>query len=356
MKKVIFCIVAFLGLPVLAIDYNDFPPALQQILDQRTADLASKGGICVAGSVTTNNEVYFGSGKDVKINFLHGVDAPLWVYDGGWFIMDRTFPASSNQGPARLILRAFGYDPIDASIATTEGKITYAEFVMHKTPAEDLATVTGVVTDDQNEPVEGASVNLSFPSASHGVNEEPYRSVTTEPNGRYSFKGLSGTEHNLLAGESGYGYHSVRFTPSAGETVTKNLILYPNLKIVIDYVYQADGSRDFTSGDLEKGSIEWVHGSKGVDFSDGKAEEYEPESLRDIEMRQGQGELNFQIFYVNGQNGFYDAGDVAFESVKEAAETGYSTKMRPCRAGHTYIVKTYENNYAKFVVRSISEE
>jgi hypothetical protein len=356
-KKIIFCIVILFNLPAWAIDYNDFPPNIQQLIDERTDELASDGNIFIAGRVTMDDGAPINGGKDVKVNFLQGVDAPLWVYDGGWFVMDRTFPASSNKRPATVALRAFGYDPIDASIATTEGEITYAEFVMHKTPAEKLATITGVVMDDQNEPFEGEPVNLSFPYASHGVNEEPYRSVTTEPNGQYSFKGLSETEHYLLAAASGYAYHHVGIKPPAGKTVTKNLKLYPNLGIVIDYVYQADGSRNFNSGSLKTGTIKWVFGNDGVDFSDGKAEEYEPQSLRDIEMRQDQGKLKFQIFYCNGQqNGFYDAGDVVFESVKEAAETGYSTEMKPCIVGHTYIVKTYENNYAKFVVRSISEE
>jgi hypothetical protein len=97
-----------------------------------------------------------------------------------------------------------------------------------------------------------------------------------------------------------------------------------------------------------------LNGQGGIDFSDGKVEGYEPNSLRDIEMRQDQGKLKFQNFYVNGKNGFYDAGDVDFESITEAAETGYSTTAKPCIIGHTYIVRTYESNYAKFVVRSIS--
>jgi hypothetical protein len=357
MKKIIFFIIIFLSLPARAIDYNDFPPNIQQLLDEMTDELASTGGICVAGRITMSDESHIQNGRDVKINFLQGVDIPLWVYDGGWFVMDRTYQAGFNKRPAKLSLRTFGYDPIDSTLATLEGKITYAEFEMKKTPAEDLATVTGIVMGDQNEPVAGAHVNLSFSFASHGVNEEPYRSVTTEPNGRYSFDGLSGTEHHLSAGAPGYAYRSIQFKPTAGEIVTKNLELYPNLEIVIDYVYQADGSRNFDRGNLQTGTIEWVNSSSGgVDFSDGRVEGYEPESLRDIEMRQAQDVLKFDVFYCNGQNGYYDAGAVDFESVKEAQDSGYSTGTKACIVGHTYIVKTYEGNYAKFVVRDIFEE
>jgi hypothetical protein len=358
MKKAIFCIIIFLNLTAWAIDYNDFPPALQQILDQRKAELTSKGGICVAGSVTASDETYFGSRKELAVNFLQGIDAPLDIYDSGWFIMDRPCQADSRYGPAKLILRAFGYDPIDATIAVLQGEITYAEFVMQKTVAENLATITGIVMDDQNEPFGGVKVYLTFPYAYSPVNGHPQMSTITEPNGRYSFENLSSTEYSLyIAATLGYAGVSNEVTPAKGKTTTLNLILYPNLKIAIDYVYQADGSRDFNSGNLKAGTIEWANGSEGVDFSDGKVEGYEPESLRDIEMRQRQGELNFLIFYGNGQqNGFYDAGGADFNSVTKAAETGYYTDMKPCKIGHTYIVKTFENNYAKFVVKSISEE
>jgi hypothetical protein len=361
MKKVIFCIVVLFNLPAWAIDYNDFPLALQQLLDQRTADLASKGGIFVAGNVAASDGAYFGSGKELRVNFYQGVDAPLEIYDSGWFIMKRTLQPIPDYGLAKLILRAFGYDPIDATIVASEGKITYLEYVMQKTPPENLTTITGIVTNDQNEPVGGVSVYLTFPHAYY-ADENPLISVTTEPNGRYSFEKLSSTEYHLyIPITSDYAGGFADVTPAKGKTTIKNIELYPNLGIVIDYVYQANGSRDFNSGDLRKGTIKWANGSDGVDFSDGRVKGYEPNSLRDIDMSQNQDVLSFSICYGNGKqneqrNGFYDAGDVDFESVKEASETGYSEGAKPCKVGHTYVVRTFEGNYAKFVVKSISEE
>jgi hypothetical protein len=358
MRGVIFCVVIFLNLPVAAIDYNDFPPNLQKLLDDRIDEVISSGGVCIAGRVTMDNGAHINSGKDVQVNFCHGVDKPLWVYDGGWFIMGRTLQSGHRARPARLVLRAFGYDPIDASIAIIEGEMTYVEFVMHETPYEELASVAGTVMNEQNEPLNGAKVSLSFPLSNHGVNEKPSMSIKTGPDGQYSFEDLSTTEHRILVSTSGYAYRSVRVTPPAGEITIKDLTLYRNRKVVIDYVYQADGSHNFTSGELQEGTIEWVHGHGpgGIDFSDGEVEGYEPESLRDIEMKQDGGMLDFRIFYCNGKNGFYDAGAVDFESVTEAAETGYSAETKPCVVGHTYIVRTYEDNYAKFIVISISEE
>lgn len=356
MRKVIFCVVIFLNVPATAIDYNDFPPNLQQLLDDRIDEVISSGGICIAGRVTMDNEAHISSGKDIKVNFCHGVDKPLWVYDGGWFIMDRTLQSGYRAGPAKFVVRAFGYDPIDASIAILKGKMTYVEFVMHETPYEELASITGTVVNEQNEPLDGARVSLSFPLAYQVINGMPRMSIKTGPDGQYLFEGLSITKHNIVVSASGYASLSTSVTPPVGGTAIKNLTLYLNRKIIIDYVYQADGSRDFTSGDLEAGAIEWVNGTGGIDFSDGGVEGYERESLRDIEMKQGQDMLDFQIFYVKGKNGFYDAGTVDFESVTEAAESGYSIKAKPCVVGHVYIVRTYEDNYAKFIVISISED
>jgi hypothetical protein len=356
MKKVIFFIVIFLNLPAAAIDYNDFPPNMQQLLDERIAELKSNGGICIAGRVTMSDGAHISGGEDVMVNLYHSVDEPLWVYEDGWFMMGRTL-SSDYAGPRKgFVLRAFGYEPNDAFIRILKGEITYVEFVMDKTPSENLASITGIVVDEQNEPFKGAIVRLSFPFADHGNDSMPYMSIVTGPDGQYSFEGLSGGEHSLGASASGYAYHSASVTPPAGETVTKNLKLWHNRKAIIDYVYQANGSRSFSDGNLQKGTIEWVNSNQGVDFSDGEVEGYEPESLRDIEMTQGQDTLNFQIFYCNGKNGFYDAGAVDFDSLTEAPQTTYSLRQRPCVVGHVYIVRTYEDNYAKFIVRSISEE
>jgi hypothetical protein len=226
---------------------------------------------------------------------------------------------------------------------------------MHKTPAEKLASVSGIVTDEQGKPVAGAWVRLSFPFSSHGTDSEPDMSITTGTDGKYAFEGLSPTEHSLVASASDCAYHSIRFAPSAGETATKNLTLYRNHKIVIDYVYQADGSRSFAGGKLKTGTLEWGNGHQGLDFSDGRVEEYEPKSLRDIEMRQDQDKLKFAIFYVDSEikNGFYDAGAAEFDSVVEAAEKGYDTNPKLCVIGHVYVVRTYEGHYAKFIVKEI---
>jgi hypothetical protein len=368
MKNVIFRIVICVFITFLAIgcaikpkpaaitlNYKDFPPALQQILDQRIAEVNSNGGVCVAGRVTMSDGTHINSGKDIKVNLEYSISTSLWVYYDGWFVMDRTVKNSSYPGPAKLVLRAFGYDPIDTSIAVMRGEMTYVEFVMQKTPAEKLAFIAGTIVNDQNEPVEGAMVNISFPLPYRVDNGHPRMSINTDKNGHYSFEGLSATEYHLwVPALSGYAGISFGATPIAGETTVTNRKLFQNLSIIIDYVYQADGNRSFTDGNLKAGTVEWGNGHDGMDFSEGKLKSYDPKMLRDLEMMQDQDNLIFLVTYVNGKNGFYDAGEVDLESITEAAESDYSTGAKPCVAGHVYVVKTFEKNYAKFVVRSIS--
>ena len=122
MKKVVLCLILlWLSCPALAIDYNDFPVDLQQILDERLAELEPNGGICVAGRVTFSDGVHINSGFDVMVNLNRRVDEPLMIFDGGWFIMDRILPSSYTAGYGRgLVLRAFGYEHLDKDIKLQE--------------------------------------------------------------------------------------------------------------------------------------------------------------------------------------------------------------------------------------------
>jgi len=330
------------------ISYSDFPAQLQDILDERIAELQRAGGICIAGRVTFSDGAPISGGKDIMVNLHHGIDKPLWVYEGGWFIMGGTL-SSHYAGPGKgFVLRAFGYDPIDASITILNTEITYLGFEMKKTPPDKLASVKGVVTDDHGRPVEGARVRISFPFA---YRARPEMRTQTDPNGEYSFEGLSGAEHRVCFFKSGYASDSDKFTPPEGGAAVKNLKLYPMHNIVIDYVYQADGSRSFTSGNLQTGTIDWALYKGSVDFSEGQAERHGPGE--DLQLRQEKGVLKFRVFHARNRNGFYDAGAVPFDSVTEAAVTGYTRGTKPCKVDHVYVVRTIEEgNYAKFIVKN----
>lgn len=350
-------ICACLGPVAAAVDYDDFPPQLQQILDERIAELDANGGICVAGRVTFDDGRPITGGEDVQVNMHDRFDEPHQMFEGGWFIMKRTHSSIHAGEGRRFVVRAFGYDPIDADRTILDGQMTYLDFVMFPTPVELLASAEGIVTDEDSQPFLGARVNIKFPYANFGSNSSgsshPQMNVTTTASGEFSFSGLSSCEYSLVASAAGYAFHAERFTPPPGEIAVQDRRLYPNRQISIEYVLQTDGSRSFAGGALQSGIINWLHATGGVDFSEDVVEGYDSGDLRDLELWQYQDVLAFDIFYGNGRNGFYDAGAVDFASLLEANESGYSAIERPCLVGHVYVVRTYEEDqYVKFLVRS----
>jgi hypothetical protein len=334
--------------------YRNFPPDLQQVLDQRMTELKTKGGICVAGKVKFSDRKPIRWGQDVKVNFYNNIDDPLPVYKDGWFIMDDVLP-SDYAGPGKkIILRAFGYEPIDAPVDIFQGEITYVKFVMRKTPTKKLASIQGTIFDENDTPLEGTHVRLDFPFASLGNNSEPEYIMKTDSSGKFEFTGLTAAKYSLTASSEGRAYDSGSVLLQPSQILTVNRKLYPTMVITLDYLYQPNGSRDFTGETVQKGTLRWIVGHEGANFSRGQIESYTPDDLRDLELRQNQNTLYFQIFYSNGRNGFYDAGPVEFDSVTQADGGNiYSHQRKECIAGHVYVVRTYEDPYAKLIVRNI---
>jgi hypothetical protein len=337
------------------VGYRNFPPELRPMLDQRIAELKTNGGICIAGRVRFSDRKPIRGGQDVKVNLFHVIDESLQVYNGGWLIMDRVVSSNYAGAGKGFILRAFGYDPIDASVDILDGEMTYLSFVMQKTPPERLASVKGTIFDENDIPFKGARVSLSFPFAL-GADREPGLSVITDSTGQYFFEGLSSVKHDLTAIADGCAHHSGTFVPQPGQTTIENRKLYPKLELTIDYVYQPNGSRDFTGDNLQKGTLYWIIGNEGANFSTGRIEMHTPDDLRDLELHQIQNKLYFRIYYFNGRNGFYDAGPVEFDSFTQAGGGNiYPTRIKECIIGHVYVVRTYEDHYAKLIVRNIDQ-
>lgn len=338
---------------IWAIEYGDFPPDLQAILDDRMATLTAEGGVCIAGRVRFSDGSPINGGEDVQVNFVYGVDASVVIYPGGWFICIHVLNAFY-AGPDRTVIhRAFRYDPLDASTDALDGEITYLDSLMQRTAAHELATIMGVVNDENGDPFPGARVGLNFPYSNLGSNNSPYWSVTTNALGQFQFADVAPAEYALTASKTGYAFHYDRVTPEPGSVAVQERRLYPNRRIVIRYAHQTDGTRTFSGEGVVTGLISWLNGAGGVDFSEGVVEDYEPNDLRDLEMRQTQDVLEFRNFYVNGRNGFYDAGAIDFDSLVEGASTGYTSSAKPVVVGHVYVVRTYvEDQYVKFLVES----
>jgi len=353
--SVISATLTILASEARAVDYADFPPSLQTVLDQRIAAMNDAGGgVCIAGRVQFSDGVPINSGQDVQVNFTYGVDAPLRIFAGGWFVSDSVL-SSYYAGPDRTVVhRAFAYDPLDVLVNLLNGQVTYIESVMQRTPAHQLVSIVGTVSDEDGNPFPGPSVVLAFPYANHGTSNRPSRDAIANAFGQFQFSNVSSANYALTAFKLGYAYHFEQFTPEPGSIDVQNRRLYPNRRIVIRYSHQTDdGSRLFAGGGVVDGRISWLNGTGGVDFSEGVVEQYEPDDLRDLELSQTQDVLEFRNFYVNGNNGSDDAGAIDFDGLAEAASTGYTSQRKPVVVGHVYVVRTYEEaQYVKFLVES----
>jgi hypothetical protein len=61
----------------------------------------------------------------------------------------------------------------------------------------------------------------------------------------------------------------------------------------------------------------------------------------------------FSHFYIGNNQGHYDLGEVAFESVKALDLSKLTTSGTECRANHTYGLRTSDGKYVKLIVRDI---
>lgn len=339
------------SVPVVSmpVSYADFPPDLRLKLDELNKKIKTGGGFSIVGRVMFSDSALINSGEDVQVNFQNGVDAPSQIYPGGWFIMDR--PLSTRYGAGgHLVLRAFSYDPVDFPMTDATNGITYLGFVMNRSTPQNLTTIQGTVNDAHELPVHAAKVALYFPMASYGIGNQPYKTMTTAADGKFSLAALAPNKYELVASSPGTVYDFKLFSLQPGQTMETNLTLYSPRKITFDYVCQGDDSRSFTNGGLLRGTLTWVVGSGGMHFLQQRASQNYPDDLR---LEQIENKLDFRCFYggMHG-NGFYDAGAVDFDSVKDADQAGYSMQQEPCVPGHVYVVKTYDGHYAKMLLKN----
>lgn len=335
---------------VSALDYSDFPENLQWILDDRLEELGNKEGICVAGRVTFSDGAQIYDCGDVEVNLMDTVDEPLPVYYGGWFIMRKIMKTKWGGPDKRFVFRAFDYDPVDAYVNIDEGRITYFETKMTKTPDEKLCDIKGVVFDENGNPLEGATVSLYFPLCHFPESE---LKMVTNSAGEYIFDKVTETDYTLKAWAGGYAdSKNHNFRPSPSSDTVRDLRLYPHHRIYIEYIYEPNDTRNFDS-DLPNKALYWKHDnnvSKGIRFSDGVITKHG----NDLVLVQEKDALYFRKYYGSTEfsNGFYDEGLVDFSSVSTASEDPSKYKRYgPCKIGHVYVVKTFEEGrYAKFIV------
>lgn len=213
--------------------------------------------------------------------------------------------------------------------------------------------------------------------------ESPTAVVTTDATGYYKFENVEASEDywvRAAATTPAFGYDTDYFGYEdfiiTDTFVVEDFNLIARKVAIIDWVYQPDGSADFTNQQITQGTISvlssyyiWtspdvdvsIYGvpQNGICFSEGSFSNPDCYDLIII-IRENYNSLLGT--YPNLSGGIHDMGEVSLESVSTAPDKSngigpgefYSQYMEPLEVGHTYAVVTHDGfTYAKFYVREI---
>ena len=334
-----------------SLELDQIPDAIRTQLEE-TAEIMAPGKFLIVGRVAFQDgrEIEGGACAEVQVNFRNAIDVPLAVEPGGWFYTDDVIEEDYAEGGS-LLIRALGYGPIDVSVSVDAGIVVIDEIDLI---AETGYAIEGTVRDANGVPQQGISVGLFFPLSS--ACWEPLMSMFTGDDGVYRFDELSSSEHRVRLGAPfGFVGMSADMVALPAETpAVADLLLIPKMAMTFEYMYQPDGSRDFSGPRLVTGTIEWAAQGLGFDFEDGMPEGYDEEDLQDLDLIQDGTSLFVRCIYLTGENGFLKVADTGFEALAEAPTEGYGVNRVLCEVGDVFVVRTYEGHYAKFVIRAIA--
>lgn len=341
------------------IGFADFPTQLQALLDERASSMKPRDA-CIAGRVRLSIGETITGCRDVHVEAIFTLQdggrwhEPMETFEGGWFVMSDCVGREATV--ARVDFRAFGFDPLTLTIDVSRDHITYVgEVTLEQTPEDRTASIEVHVDDSSGLPLTGARIRFSPSMIGYLARcGAPSIAETTNDMGICAFKGLSPMEYRIYVEHEGYESANTVVTASAVEQhPIVQLVLFPQYRVVIDYVYQPSGSTRLSGGDVIEGSFEWRadYGFYDFDIQAFTGGCPSPDRYADLKLVQEGNRLSFQRV-CSAQ--FLDLGQVNFESVQEAVRSGYSSQAVECTKGHVYLIHTDKDRYAKILVRSVS--
>jgi len=319
------------------LDLRSAPADFLQMLRTVEAEIKANGGFAVGGQVSIDGNVpKLRTDFDVKMN-----RSPTYHFDDGWFISRR------NPNPTEATLLAHSAQAeFKKPIRVEDQKVNLFLVSLHKVSDGKLVTISGKVVTEDNVPLPNATVTISvsFPGGYFGIGNRFDSKTTTDSQGHYAFSGFYPREYNLVATHADYCYCITNVRE--GDTQAEEIMQFKHRKVLLDIIYQPDGSEDFKNDNVIRRQVEL------------RTENYVPlDTARNNDLRLVimDGRLQFW-HYMGSPNvyGHYDAGNVDFDSLNRIEHDRISRNSTPCELDHVYVVKTFENgNYAKFVVRKI---
>jgi hypothetical protein len=357
-------------------DESQYPPKFLERVKKIDEDVQKRGGVALIGRIR------YTDGSEVKPNdltfslhegfFLENA-SNCYAFDGGWFTSYNIKPglfhkedfdnaeAEGRSLFSSLSVLSMDCFPTTAVFRLKRDQLMYLDFELEKVPPEKQLTIFGCVCDEAGTPFSDTVVVLSLSQSTGSGGDEPRKKTKTDTNGRFTFDSLAPHQYSVHVFKEGY-EGGVGCDPPKEETdrviTLPNLVMYKPKKIVFDFVYQPDGSRDFATGDLKVQTLEMKPHSGGVMFKECKVDRNP--SGRDLDLFiDKQRNLFWCNVFVTSGNGVYDAGEVPFDSIHEAKNGDKHYRPEgtpspiPVEKNHVYVVRTYSGHYAKLIVRDI---
>jgi len=268
-------------------------------------------------------------------------------WNDGWVLVHLW--NSSNPDRDKMPIQFLAYSaksrPVMLELPATSDRIHYADIVFPRTPKDELTILSGIALDENGNPIENAWVNLR----AYGVTgiTSYLKRVFTDKDGRFVFKDIAAQPYQVDLSKRGYAATpGLRVIPAERLGAKHDHIVhyYKMRNVEIEYVYQPDGSRDFTVGDLQTSvaTLESIDGvilrdtDGGFCFATGEAVRLlesrwqplgRPLGAKWFYLRDRLGEITFHMGEFSDSSwhtrgfGFYDAGAVPFDSINEATRT-----------------------------------
>lgn len=339
------------------------PPEFLKQLKETEDKIKKEDDFTVAGQVFID-----GTPVETATDFAVYLDHhPCYHFKNGWFVF-QVLPFSKIRDKT---IRAYGIQTDQTKMSTTilPGKVNFIKVELHKAPDDRLIDLTGKILWENGKPVENIPVEAHYSWAgNYGSDNLLYfKGVTTDHEGKYRFPKVFPHGWTVATFCSTLNVSAYATTETGAETVEDIVILQPR-KIIIDTVYQPDGSTDFTKDNVITGRYELITNSRKLAMGDHKTGGkivFDPTAKKnrydyyedDLSLHVKSGQIFFSHFHTGGKSGHYALGKVDFESVNRADPDKiqkYHSPDSPCESGHVYIVRTYQKgHYVKFVVRSI---
>lgn len=237
------------------------------------------------------------------------------------------------------------------------GKVTnLGRVVLKKVPFEGTASISGIVTDEDNNPMEGALVS------------DGKRTAKTNKQGEYKFDGYELEKVPLKVTKSGYfgaqDYENIVSIRNMNEReIIRNLKLFKAKRVKLKYVISDEDSNSLEGPGVEQGKMEFLVDSTRFELRGNKITSKNFSTLVD----------NFRSSITYRSDGwvivcFYcpmfvraaNPGD-SFDSIKSVEDFGYeSQRCPPLTEGQVILIRGFpkagEKGVSRYCAKILVEE